>query len=197
MTHSLIVKRLSRNLRYKRTYLQVYQAYMEPGSSPRLVELLSSLTEAQQSAIEPLAHYLRDVGGDGPDEKPYDKLLADAARRRDVKSRLRFLHVGLTRSVSWYRMQMVDRHMTADGRLRSLLLDLGEIEAAQLWRTEAAMHLLKIPVHPGQPNVDDTAGVLLESDESWTSRAVEEMGRPEWGGYSKRPPRPSRRRGKS
>lgn len=39
----------------------------------------------------------------------------------------------------------MDAQMIADAELRSLLFELGELEAASLWRTSAAMALLGIP----------------------------------------------------
>lgn len=196
MTDSLVAKRLRRNLRYKKTYVQVYQAYLEPEPIPRLASLLRALMEAQEAAIVPLERYLVDVGDGSLAEKPYEKLLADAAKRRDLKSRLRFLHTGLTRSVSWYRMQLTDQQMTSDPRLTDLLFELGEIEATQLWRTEAAMRLLRISLGAVEPEEDAVPRQPPESEEGWQSRLAEEKGRPEWGGYSNRPPRPTRRRQK-
>jgi hypothetical protein len=195
MTSSLVVKRLNRNLRYKKTYVQVYQGYLEPDPGPRVVNLLHGLIEAQKSAIVPLERYLKDLGDKSQDEGLFPKLMSDAVKRRDLKSRMRFLQAGLSKSVSWYKMQLLDQQMTADPRLKSLLFELGEIEAALLWRTEAAMCLLRIPVDPGKKDEEEAPEQPAEDAEAWRSRLVEEMGRPEWGGYSKRPPRPTWRRG--
>ena len=92
MTESIVGKRLTRNLRYKLTYIQIFQDYKETDPGPEVTQLLDSLIEAQQSAIAPLSSYLRGLGISTQDLEFNDKLLAHAANRDNRKSRLRFVY---------------------------------------------------------------------------------------------------------
>lgn len=139
MADSLVVKRLVRNLRYRLTYRKVYESFLAQESHPELVRLLQALIGAQQSAIVALSGYLQSVGATTEDLPPVQKLLDHASSREDGPSRMRFAHYGLAKAVSWYKEQLLDSRMTADPALRQLLFELGEIEAASLWRTEVAM----------------------------------------------------------
>jgi hypothetical protein len=187
MSESIVAIRLTRNLRYKLTYIEIFGIYMEPDPGPQVIELLQSLIQAQQSAISPLSSYLRrlDVATQGLELD--QKLLSHASSRKDVKSRLRFVHGGLDRAVAWYKMQLLDRQMTSDSELRELLFELGEIDAAQLWRTEATMSMLKIPVQVKQKEFAEQPRSTQVQDEGWRPRLVEDVSRPSWSGQ-----RPSR-----
>jgi hypothetical protein len=94
-------------------------------------------------------------------------------------------------------MQLMDRQMTADPDLRQLLFELGEIDAARLWRTEAVMGLLRVSVKVEEKEWDDLPQQEPEEVEKWRPRLVEDVGRPAWGGSgSRRWPRPAQYRGK-
>jgi hypothetical protein len=156
------------------------------------------LIEAQQSAIAPLSRYLRGLDVNIQDLELDQRLLSHASNRDNLKSRLRFVQDGLSRSVSWYKMQLTDRQMTADPELRHLLFELGEIDAARLWRVEAAMALLKISVRGGDKERDDVPQPepQQQKEEKWRPRLMDDVGRPAWAGSgSRRWSRPSRNRG--
>src|SRR5690606_24960614 len=108
--------------------------------------LLRDLIQAQQSAIGPLSRYLRRLEVPVQDLELDQKLLSHAFSRADLRSRLRFIHDGLRRATAWYRTQLVDRQMVADPELEALLFELGEIDAAKLWQTEARMSMMRIPL---------------------------------------------------
>jgi hypothetical protein len=181
MTDSIVVKRLVRNLRYKLTYVKVFETYLETEQEPKVVELLESLLEAQQSAIAPLSSYLRGLDVNVQDLPLDDKLMSHALNRGNVKSRLRFIHDGLTRATAWYTMQLMDRQMTADPKLQQLLLELGELDAAKLWRTEATMGMLRIAVKLEEKSWESPQPEPKQKEE-WRPRLVEDVGRPAWGG---------------
>jgi hypothetical protein len=141
---SIVVKRLVRNLRYKLTYIMVFESFLHPEPHPVVVSLLHILMSAQQAAIVPLARYLQGLGVATQDLAPNRRLLDHASGRNDVRSRLRFLWYGLSKAVSWYKTQFMDKQMTADSELKQLLFELGEREAASLWRIEAVMAMLRI-----------------------------------------------------
>jgi hypothetical protein len=187
MSESIVAIRLTRNLRYKLTYIEIFGNYMEPDPGPQVIELLQSLIQAQQSAISPLSSYLRRLDVTTQGLELDHKLLSHASSRKDIKSRLRFVHGGLDRATSWYKMQLLDRQMTSDSELKELLFELGEIDAAQLWRTEATMAMLKIPVQVKQKEFTEQPRSKPAQDEGWRPRLVEDVTRPSWSGQ-----RPSR-----
>ncbi|MFC2037363.1 hypothetical protein ACFLYD_05255 [Chloroflexota bacterium] len=197
MTDSIVVKRLIRNLRYKLTYVKIFETYLETESGSDVVDLLNSLIEAQQSAIAPLSSYLRGLGVSTQDLELNDKLMTQALSRDKLRVRLQFIYDGLSRSTSWYKTQLMDRQMTADPELRQLLLELGQIDAARLWHTEAIMGLLRVPAKMEEKRWDDVAQPSTKQEEDWRPGLVEDVGRPAWSGsQSRRWPRPSRYRPK-
>jgi hypothetical protein len=179
---SIVVKRLVRNLRYKLTYIKVFESFLQPEPYPAVVRLLQTLVSAQQTAVVPLSGYLQGLGVVTQGLPLDQRLLDHASSRNDVKSRLQFVHYGLRRAVSWYKAQWMDRQMTADPEPRRLLLDLGENEAASLWRTEAIMVMLRIR-QEGVP--EDTSRPSLAEPDQGDVRRSRPMGtsrRPAWGG---------------
>lgn len=148
MADSLVVKRLVRNLRYRLTYIKVYESYLEQESHPEMVRLLRALIGAQQSILAPLSGYLQGLEATTEDLPLVRKLVDHASSREGTRSRMRFAHYGLKKAVAWYREQLMDSQMTADPALRQLLLELGEIEAASLWRAEVAMVALGMSHEP-------------------------------------------------
>jgi hypothetical protein len=196
MPDSTAVVRLTRNLRYKLTYIRIFETYLESDPDPEVAELLRVLIQAQQSAIAPLSRYLRRLDVSTQDTELDQKLMSHAVGRENVKSRLRFIYDGLRRAVSWYKTQLLDRQMTADPELRELLFELGEIDAAKLWRTEAVMGMLRISVTTKGRDWTDQQRVVPDEKEDWRPRLVEDVGRPAWaGGRSPRWPRPSKYEG--
>jgi hypothetical protein len=192
---SIVVKRLVRNLRYKLTYVKIFESYVETKPGPDVVALLETLIEAQQSAIAAISSYLRSLDVNTQDLDLNEKLMAHASARDDLKGRLRFIQDGLTRSASWYKMQLVDRQMTADPQLAELLIDLGESDAARLWRTEAVMGQLRVSVKLEEKDWEEVSQPEPKKEEGWRSRLVEDVARPSWGGRQRgRWPRPSRSR---
>jgi hypothetical protein len=144
LADAIVAKRLVRNLRYRLTYTKVFESFLEPEPHLEVVKLLHALIDAQRSAIAALTGYLPNLGVSAQDLTLVQKLLDHAASRTDVRSRLRFACYGLAKAVSWYKEQLMDRRMTADPQLRQILLQLGELEAASLWRTRATMTMLGI-----------------------------------------------------
>ena len=59
MAESIVEVRLIRNLRYKLSYIKIFETYLESEKNPEVVTLLRSLIEAQQMAIPPVSRYLR------------------------------------------------------------------------------------------------------------------------------------------
>jgi hypothetical protein len=193
MTQSIVVIRLIRNLRYKLTYIKIFESYMEPNPGPVVMELLKSLIQAQQMAIAPLSSYLRRLDVNTQELELDMKLLSHAASRDNVRSRLRFINDGLKRAVSWYKTQLMDKAMTADLELEELLFELGEIDAAKLWHTEVVMGRLKIPLKLREKEWDAQPRSVPDEREGWRPRLVEDVGRPAWGGSrSSRWQRPSK-----
>jgi hypothetical protein len=192
MTDPIVAKRLIRNLRYKLTYVKIFEDYLGTDPGPVAAALLKSLIEAQQSAIAPLGSYLRSRDVGTQDLELNDKLLAHAATRDTLKARLRFIHDGLYRAAEWYKIQLADKQMTSDPDLKNLLFKLGEIDAAKLWLTEATMVTLKISPKLEEKDWDETTQPEPKDLEEWRPRLVEDVGRPAWGGkQTGRFPRPS------
>jgi hypothetical protein len=196
MTESIVAIRLTRNLRYKLTYIKVFETYLESDPGPEISELLRALIQGQQAAIAPLSRYLRRLDIKTQDLELDQKLMGHALSREDIKSRLRFICDGLKRAVFWYKTQLMDRQMTADPELWDLLIELGESDAAKLWRTEAVMGMLKIPVTMKEKDWEDQQRMQPEQQKGWRPRLMEDVGRPAWSGSSQSPqwPRPSRYR---
>ncbi len=180
MAESIVIVRLVRNLRYKLTYIKIFEDCTEPDPGRDVVELLNSLIRAQQSAIGPLSSYLRRLDVNVQETDLDQKLMDHAASRDNVKSRLRFIYEGLTRAVAWYKMQLVDRQMTADPELKQLLFELGEIDAAQLWRTEATMAMLGISTQAKERDYSDQRRIEPDGLEGWRPSLVEDMEYSSW-----------------
>jgi hypothetical protein len=180
MTESIIVVRLTRNLRYKLTYVKIFETFLESEPGPEISGLLHSLIEAQQSAIAPLSRYLRRLDVQTQDLELDHKLLKHASERDNVKAQMRFICDGLKRAVAWYRTQLMDKQMTTDPDLRSLLFELGEIDAAKLWRMEAAMGMLRIPAKLREKEWNDQQRPRSQPESEWQPRLVEDVGRTEW-----------------
>jgi hypothetical protein len=200
MPESIVVIRLTRNLRYKLTYIKIFETYLEEELDEEVVALLQSLIQAQQSAIAPISRYLRRVDAEVQEIELDERLMSHALDRENVRSRLRFICDGLRRAVSWYKTQLGDRQMTSDPELEVLLFELGEIDAAKLWRAEAVMAMLRISPSGKEKDWSDQKRVQPEVEDSWRPRLVEDVHRPAWKGSSRSPewPRPSRyRRGGS
>mgnify|MGYP001137386441 FL=1 len=195
MTDSIIAIRLTRNLRYKLTYLKIFETYLESNPGPEVSALLRDLIQAQQSAIGPLSRYLRRLEVPVQDLELDQKLLSHAFSRADLRSRLRFIHDGLRRATAWYRTQLVDRQMVADPELEALLFELGEIDAAKLWQTEARMSMMRIPLSAKDREWSEQQRAAPEDEEEWRPKLVDDLGRPAWGGkQSPEWPRPGRYR---
>jgi len=199
MSESIIVIRLTRNLRYKLTYIKIFETYLEDRLDGEVVELFQSLIQAQQSAVAPISRYLRRVDADVQELELDERLMSHALERENVRARLRFVHDGLRRASAWYKTQLGDRQMTADPELEALLFELGEIDAAKLWRTEAVMAMLHIPISGKEKEWSDQPRVQPDIEDSWKPRLVDDVSRPAWkGNRSPEWPRPSRyRRGGS
>jgi hypothetical protein len=183
MSDSIVVKRLERNLRYKLTYVKIFESYRKPNPGPEVLALLEALIDAQQSAISPLSSFLRGQGASTQELALDEKLLSHAANRTKPKDRLQFIYDGLTRAVQWYKTQLLDRQMTADLGLQELLFELGELDAAKLWQTEVVMAMLRVSVKKDVQDLEDTPRILDDEDTAWRPRLVEDVGRPAWSGY--------------
>lgn len=195
MTESIVVVRLTRNLRYKLTYIHIFEKYLEADPVPEVAELLKELIQAQQAAISPVSRYLRRHDVQVQEVELDDRLMTHAFGRDDVRSRLRFIYDGLKRAVSWYKTQLVDKQMGNDAEVISLLFELGEIDAAKLWRTEALMGMLRVPTSSKQREWEEQPRPQQSDEQEWRPRLVEDVGRPAWSASGKsRPgwPRPSR-----
>jgi len=199
MSESIVVIRLTRNLRYKLTYIKIFETYLEARLEEEVVELLQSLIQAQQSAVAPISRYLRRVDAEVQEIELDERLMNHALERENVRSRLRFIHDGLRRAIAWYKTQLGDRQMTSEPELEALLFELGEIDAAKLWRTEAVMAMLHIPLSGKEKDWSDQQRVQPEIEDNWKPRLVDDVRRPAWkGDDSPQWPRPSKyRRGGS
>jgi hypothetical protein len=182
MPESIVVIRLSRNLRYKLTYVKIFETFLESERQAVVVELLRSLLQAYQTAIGPLASYLRRMEVAAQELELDEKLLDHASSRGDTESQLRFIHDGLSRAALWYKTQLADRQMAADPELRQLLVELGEIDAAKLWRTEAVMASLKIPLTLKEPEYSEPTVPEPQKTAEWRPRLVDDVRRPNWSG---------------
>jgi len=194
MTDSIIAIRLTRNLRYKLTYLKIFETYLESNPIPEVAALLRDLMHAQQSAVGPLSRYLRRLDIPVQDLELDQKLLTHAFSRADLRSRMRFIHDGLRRATAWYRTQLVDRQMVADPELEALLFELGEIDAAKLWQTEARMSMMRIPVGAKDREWAEQTRISPEDEDDWRPKLVDDLGRPAWAGKQSEWPRPGRYR---
>jgi Arc/MetJ family transcription regulator len=199
MPESIVVVRLTRNLRYKLTYIKIFEAYLEDDPEEEIAELLQSLIEAQQTAVGPVSGYLRRVDADVQEIELDERLMSHALGREKLHSRLRFVCEGLRRATAWYKTQLMDRQMTSDPEVQSLLFELGEIDAAKLWHTEAVMAMLRIPAEAKEKDWDHQQRVMPDAKDNWKPRLVEDVARPVWkGSHSPEWPRPSKyRRGGS
>jgi hypothetical protein len=182
MTDSIVVKRLVRSLRYKLTYIKVFESFLKPAPPPAMVKLLNSLMGAQQAAALSLSSYLQGLDVETQDLPLCQDLMDHAAQRFGVRARLHFIYYGLDRAASWYKTQLVDRQMTADPELRNLLLDLGEREAASLWYTEAVMVLLRIGLNSEAKDRRRPSQVEPGSADGWRPRLMGTERRPDWSG---------------
>ncbi len=196
MAESIQVIRLTRNLRYKLTYIHIFETYLEEETNPLVVDLLKVLIEAQQTAIQPLSRYLRRLEVNIQEVELNQKLLDHAKERTNLRSRLQFIYDGMKRATGWYKMQLLDRQMTDDIELYNLLLELGEIDAAKLWRTKVVMGILRIPTKPKPKEWEDKyPRKEPEQERGWRSYLIEDVRRPSWGGLQDTNlPRPSRYR---
>lgn len=195
MTDSIVVVRLTRNLRYKLTYVKIFESYLESERNQEVIKLLRTLIQAQQTAIGPLSSYLRRMDVNIQELPLDDKLMSHALSRDDSHSRLRFIYDGLERAAGWYKMQLVDKQMTADPEVGEMLFELGELDAAKLWRVEAVMNILKIPVKLKTKEYEEPAPPEPDRREGWQPRLVEDVGRPAWTGrFDSRWQKPSRSR---
>ena len=193
MAESIVEVRLIRNLRYKLSYIKIFETYLESEKNPEVATLLQALIEAQQMAVPPVSRYLRRHDVQLQDLELDQRLLTHAFSRENATSQLRFICDGLRRSVGWYKTQLTDRQMTADPELRDLLVELGEIDAAKLWRIEAVMALLRIPVNAKEKEWIDQERLQPEQDDDWRPRLVEDVGRPAWqDSYAPKWPRPGK-----
>ena len=193
MAESIVAIRLTRNLRYKLTYIKIFETYLESEPGPEISELLKALIHAQQSATSPLSRYLRNLDVPTQDLELDQKLMNHAFSRDNTRARMRFIYDGLKRAVSWYKTQLLDRQMTSDPEVKQLLIELGEIDAAKVWRTEAVMGMLRIPTKLRERDWSNQQRVQPEQDVGWQPRLVEDVGRPAWEEKgSKRWPRPSK-----
>ena len=199
MTESVVALRLTLNLRYKLAYVRICESYLESDHGPDVAELLRSVIQGQQSAIGPLSSYLRRLGVNLQELELKEKLISHALHHSDVESRLRFIHRRLRQAVLWYGTQLLDKKMTGDPELIELLVELGEIDAAALWRTEAVMGMLKVPAaardrdwdidKPAEPQVlSDWRPRLVEDTSSytWTDRQSPSWSQPAKGKRRKR-----------
>jgi hypothetical protein len=180
MSQSIVEIRLTRNLRYKLTYIKIFETYLESESEQEIAELLRTLIQGQQSAIGPLSRYLRRMDVQTQDLELDQKLMDHAFSRDNVKARLRFIFDGLRRAAAWYKTQVQDRQMIADPEVRDLLLELGEIDAAKLWRTEAVMGMLRIPTSLKEKDWKDQQRFQPEQDTEWQPRLTEDVGTTDW-----------------
>ena len=197
MSESIVITRMTRNLRYKLTYVKIFESYLEASTRLEVTQLLQELLQAQQSAIAPLSSYLRRMDVKLQDLPLDEKLMSHAESREDLRSRLRFIYDGLERATAWYQMQLVDRQMTQDPELKQLLFELGEIDAAKLWRVEAIMNILKIPVQAKQKDWERLSHAEPTPEKGWQSRLADDVRRPSWSGQRSsdwyRPSKPRRR----
>jgi len=182
MSESIVATRMTRNLRYKLTYVKIFESYLESPMGSEVSQLLQDLVQAQHSAIAPLSSYLRRMDVNLQELPLDDKLVDHAETRKDIRSRLRFIYDGLERATSWYRMQLGDRQMTQDPELKKLLFELGEIDAAKLWHVEAVMDMLKIPIQDKKKDWEKIAQAEQSPEKGWQSRLAEDVGRPTWAG---------------
>ncbi len=180
MTESVEALRLTLNLRYKLAYVKICESYLESDHGPDVTELFRSVIQAQQSAIAPLSSYLRRLGVNLQELELKEKLISHAVRHADVESRLRFIRRRLRQAVFWYGTQLVDRKMTGDPELVQLLIELGEIDAALLWRTEAVMGLLKIATAPRDRDWDIDKPAESQDLSDWRPRLLEDTGAYTW-----------------
>ena len=184
MVGSIVVTRMLRNLRYKLTYAQILKSFLQTSSNPRTTDLFKKLAEAQEAAIASLRIYLQGLGIGTDDLQLNQRLMSHAAQRNDISSRLRFMHYGLDRAASWYKIQLQDDKMTSHPDLRDLLLTLGEIDAAKLWHTRMVMQSLQIATDPNRKT--DDATVRPSEKVEWRPRLVEDLAQNSQQGQTKR-----------
>ena len=182
MVDSIVVKRLVRNLQYRLTYIKVFEEFVVQDIHPMVIRLLNSLIETQRASVVALSNYLRELRFDTQDLPLYQKVLDQAAERRGLSSRLRFIHYGLNRAVSWYKTQLTDRQMTADPELKQLLLELGQREAAGLWRTEAVGAMLGLRLEPWSKDQSAAPDQSSDRGHDRSSRWTRNRRRPAWSG---------------
>ena len=187
MPDSIVVKRLVRNLQYRQTYIRAFGLFLEPEPHPEVVRLLHVLIGAQESAVVQLSRHLQDMGVEAESLPLVQKLLDHASSRKDVRSRMRFIHYGLTKAVSWYKQQLVDREMTADPDLKQLLFELGEKEAAGLWRTQMTMDRLGIRDKPAKKAPSGVSRTEPVHREHWRSSQMDHTRRPARSGERRLP----------
>lgn len=186
-TDSIVTKRLVRYLQYRRTYVRVLESFLKPNPGPLVAGLLTSLIDIQQAEMAAVSGYVRGQGIDTEDLPLKPRLLDHAAQHGERTSRLRFIHHGLSRSASWYRTQLMDEQMTADPALRQLLLDLGEMDAAGLWRTEGVMAILSISVEPRTKGEPKPSRPEPTAEGDRRPRRSGSRRRPAWKGGRNRP----------
>jgi len=70
--------------------------------------------------------------------------------------------------------------MTADPDLKNLLFQLGESDAAQMWRTEATMAMIGITAKPKQREYRDQPRPDPDGIEGWRPNLVEDVSQTQW-----------------
>ncbi len=138
-TLSTVTARLARNLEYKLTYLEIYQGYLAQGGESEALEFIRALIDTQQDSIAGLSSRLRQLDYPVRQLAALEKLKAQAFTRRDTAGKLQFVQTGLERSAAWYAEQLLDPEIRADADTRQLLIELGQADAAALWRVNALL----------------------------------------------------------
>ncbi|NOX63900.1 MAG: hypothetical protein GXP42_18440 [Chloroflexi bacterium] len=99
---------LETNLRFHMAWVSIVRTYLRKQPKPDVAHFLERMLETEQQAVDMLARELRRLGVAASRLPPQDDLVADGLRRKNARSRLQFIHVGLTRSLEWYRQRLAD-----------------------------------------------------------------------------------------
>ena len=72
--------------------------------------------------------------------------------------------------------------MTADPELKPLLFQLGESDAAQMWRTDATMAMIGVSAKAKEKEYRDQPRPDPSSVEGWRPSLVEDVSQTQWEG---------------
>jgi len=97
---------LAINLAHHRAWIAIAEQYLRLRPKADIAALLADLLEAEQQCVEELAHSLRLLGVAPALIETNETLVQQALMRRNFRTRMQFVDVGLQRTLAWYEQRL-------------------------------------------------------------------------------------------